>query len=129
MNTIVLAISILFVIFYAYLIPMSIVRRDFVEHQKSSFVEILASTLGALFSIGCLVANAVPNIPDYVFAPLFSICFSFLIPLYAVIALCYGLKFKEQILKNKIIDITTKIIAFIFCGSGIILGIVLGRFV
>lgn len=129
MNTLILAISILFVIFYTYLIPMSIMRRNFAKHPKSSFAEIASSTIGLLCSIGCLVANTVQNIPDYVFAPLFSICFSCLIPLYAVIALCYGVKFKEQILKNKIIDVTTKIIAFIFCGVGVILGIVLGQFV
>lgn len=121
-----LVFFILFLVFYLYLTPIGFIRMDFKNHPKSSLIETVGSSVGLISSLCCFIINAIPNVSDSLYMPIFSFTFSLIVFISALLIVCNGVKFNEQILKNKTIDIITKIISLIVCSIIIITSIIVG---
>lgn len=124
--TITLAI---FVCIFIYFMTINLFRVDFKNRWTISLIETISPALGLLLSVPCLIVNSIPSIDEYTKTTATIYLFSFFVPLYGVLTAFTGITFNTQILNNKIVDITTKIISIILGVGGIALSIALGRII
>lgn len=129
MNITVTIMLAIFVCIFIYFLTVNLFRIDFKNSKTRSLIEIISPSLGLLLSVPCLIVYSLPNIDEYTKLTVTTCLFSFFVPLFGVLTAFAGISFNTQILNNKILDITTKIISIILGISGIALSIALGRII
>lgn len=126
MNITVIMLAI-FVCIFIYFLIVNLFRVDFKNRWTISLIETISPVLGLLLSVPCLIVNSIPSIDEYTKTTATIYLFSCFVPLYGVLTAFTGITFNTQILNNKIVDMTTKIISIILGVGGIALSIALGR--
>lgn len=116
-----------FVCIFIYFLMVNLFRVDFKNRWTISLIETISPVLGLLLSLPCLIVNSIPSIDEYTKTTATIYLFSCFVPLYGVLTAFTGITFNTQILNNKIVDMTTKIISIILGVGGIALSIALGR--